>query len=411
MRFDLNPTQIASYGTALAVARLTGGTVVEPAYEWWKTTYPVLHVLMGNGLIINAGLAADLFRKYGVQTGSAAWEVILRDTAVSQFVPPATEGGPTPVRSEPPRAPTQTVVTPAQPVRPTAPQKPPAPEPPLVRYFLPGAVAPIGGALGPPGWIAIAVGSIIAGLFSIFGGGGVNKETKRALEGLRDSQIKMGDSLMRFTWGGFFGFGWLLRAFHNVWVRIIIPMLDKVGKFVRWADRLFDRVIRPYLKIIKKIREHVLRIYEAYVRPVLDAIQKVRQVLAVFRIAGFKWAIALDDALAKVQGKIAQAVALVFAQLSELARWQNVLLTWRLILQQPIFVNSMHAYAQIAAMQFWNAHLGKPASGGGAGSTPQVRRRSMSEAAAGLRAYAATGASEYAADYAARHARIRAGVL
>lgn len=433
LRFDLNPTQIASYGTALAVARLLGGTVVEAPWTWWQTSYPILHVQVPTGAILNAGLVADLFRKHGTHATSEAWNVIRRDWVGTepQFTDPS--GRVRPVTAPPgaPLIPSAAAPAPATPsVRPPGvtipaprpltttpgPTLVPSPTlaPPTLEYrpqFIGVGGTVIGGSLGPPGWIAVAIGTILTGLFAIFGGGGVNKATQRALEGLRDSQVRMGDALMRFSWGGFFGFGWLLRAVQTFWVRIIRPLMGKVFRIIDYFQRLIDRVLKPYLQLLAKIREHVLRIYETYVRPVLDAIQKVRQVLAVFRIAGFKWAIALDDALGKVQGKIAQAVSLVFRQLGELSRWMNVLLTWRLILQQPIWVNSSHAYAQLSALQFWNAHLGKPARVGRAGEPSVSRPVSVAEASAGLALFARRGVAPYADEIRAAAARVNLGGL
>lgn len=423
LSFELNPTQVASYGTALAVARLLGGRVVEAPFLWWKTSYPILHVQVPGGAVLNAGLMADLFRKYGVQWTSYAWEVIRRDAAGSAPIFSDPSAAIRPVYGPPSEMPDLSATAPPQAVSPPRATVPPPASPPAAaggagagpaaappQEFRPQLYGVIGGAGGGSagGPIGIVIGAIIGGLFSIFGGGGVSKEVRRALEGLRGAIADTAENSMRFTWKTAFGLGWLIRSIQTLWVRILHPLLDTVNNIARKLSRLIDRVLKPYFELMRKIREHILLIYEKYVAPVLIAIETLRKMLAIFRLAGFKWAEKLDAELARLESRISQPFLWLLAKTNEIAGWMNVLLNVQLILQQPILVNSLHAYSKIWARMFWNAHLAPPGSGGSGGAVTGRPPTTAREAAAGLRLYAKYGAGPYAAAAADIAAKVKA---
>jgi hypothetical protein len=78
----LNPTELASADTAKQIAALLGGTVREDAmggsdYTWSEPQRNI--VVPGSANAINAGLAANLFARYGTAPGSQAWQIINRD--------------------------------------------------------------------------------------------------------------------------------------------------------------------------------------------------------------------------------------------------------------------------------------------------------------------------------------------
>ena len=78
----LNPAELASASTAQQIAALLGGTVREDAmggsdFTWSESQRNV--VVPGSANAINAGLAANLFSRYGTAPGSQAWQIINRD--------------------------------------------------------------------------------------------------------------------------------------------------------------------------------------------------------------------------------------------------------------------------------------------------------------------------------------------
>ncbi len=78
----LNPAELASAGTAKQIAALLGGTVREDAmggsdFAWSESQRNIM--VPGSANAINAGLAANLFARYGTAPGSQAWQIINRD--------------------------------------------------------------------------------------------------------------------------------------------------------------------------------------------------------------------------------------------------------------------------------------------------------------------------------------------
>jgi hypothetical protein len=78
---NLNPTELATADTAAAIARLLGGNVQEDTMSgFFSSSVPTRQIVFaGSNVQINAGLAADLFAKYGDAPGSMAWRTINQD--------------------------------------------------------------------------------------------------------------------------------------------------------------------------------------------------------------------------------------------------------------------------------------------------------------------------------------------
>jgi len=351
----INSKYLVEYDTAAQAAALIGGTVVIQAMEFFATSQPIYLIQVpGAPNALNAGLVADLFARYGTQPSSPAWTVIHNDLGyVAAPVPAAAPAPAKPV-----------AVPPTATVPPVSPRVVPLPAPKPKTEIVVSKIAPAGGGggavgggslgsiFGPVGAVIGAIVGFLAGLF----GGGVSKEIKRALEGLRDGINKTADTLLRFTWKGMFSFGWLLRAFQNLWVRILHPLLDHIERIANRLGRLIDKVLKPYLDLLIKIRKAILDIYERFFRPIILTIETLRRALAILRLAHIHIADKLDAELAKLEGKIAAPILKLLQQTNELAGWMRVLLNVRLLLQQPLLVNSLDAFKQIWAKMFWNAH-------------------------------------------------------
>ena len=80
-----NPGQFATLDTAQSVAKLVGGQAQEDQLGGPYTRTAPERVIVGAGQnMLNAGLVADLFNKYGDAPGSFAWQVIDRDLGKTQ---------------------------------------------------------------------------------------------------------------------------------------------------------------------------------------------------------------------------------------------------------------------------------------------------------------------------------------
>lgn len=80
-----NPGQFATLDTAQSVAKLVGGQAQEDQLGGPYTRTAPERVIVGAGQnMLNAGLVADLFNKYGDAPGSFAWQVIDSDLGKTQ---------------------------------------------------------------------------------------------------------------------------------------------------------------------------------------------------------------------------------------------------------------------------------------------------------------------------------------
>ena len=74
----VNVTEFATPATAQQIAAKLGGTVAATTLSGYSAGQLNISV-PGSPNMVNAGLAADLFARYGDQQGSQAWQIINRD--------------------------------------------------------------------------------------------------------------------------------------------------------------------------------------------------------------------------------------------------------------------------------------------------------------------------------------------
>lgn len=74
----LNATEFATAGTAQEIAAKLGGTVATTTLSGYSAGQLNISV-PGSQNLVNAGVAAQLFARYGDQQGSQAWQIINRD--------------------------------------------------------------------------------------------------------------------------------------------------------------------------------------------------------------------------------------------------------------------------------------------------------------------------------------------
>lgn len=221
----------------------------------------------------------------------------------------------------------------------------PAVAPPRAAHVIrPEFVAPAPIITGEPISTGIIIGiQVLAALFGIFGGG-VSDSVKTALEGLRGAIATVSSTLTRGLWQAARGLGRVLAALSHAWVRVIAPMLRRLLDLTARFGHLVNRVLRSYFHVLEKIRKIYLDFYERYARRVLLVIQRTRQVLAVLKVFRVPFARQIDERLAGIESRIIGTLQLVLARINILGGWVNTILTGGLLIQQPIFSNSLYAY-------------------------------------------------------------------
>lgn len=110
----------------------------------------------------------------------------------------------------------------------------------------------------------------------------------------------------------------LLTVFKTIGKFLVTVWNDYIKKGILWlADHIqklrawLKRTLSPVVKFIEKLKHwydtHIL----AQQLRLLAIIQKIRRYLAIFRLFHFKWASVLDNALADVQQRIQQSIAII----------------------------------------------------------------------------------------------------
>jgi hypothetical protein len=206
--------------------------------------------------------------------------------------------------------------------------------------------------------VVLTVLSAIGSLFGMFGRG-VSKEVKSALETLRGSIHQVSETLMRFGWRIARAFGWLLKAMHTAWVRVIRPMLSQLRRVMGRLRRLIERDLPRLLKIIDKIRARVLELYEKWMRPVLLVIQRMRRMILILRLLHIHWGDKLDAKLAQVQEKVMYPLRVVLEHIAVVEGWINAIVTAEQLIQETIFHNALFHY-QDPLMRGWYAGMSRP---------------------------------------------------
>lgn len=143
-------------------------------------------------------------------------------------------------------------------------------------------------------------------------------------------------TLVAVTGLEFFGFTSIGQFFKTIWEQYIkasvLWIIKELKSLKDWLKRVLGPIIKKLEDIKKWIDEHILK---QQLR-LWNMIQKIRRVLAILRIFHFKWAAALDNALADVQQRIQQSIALVRGTLNQIITTLALLLDPTLLITRNV---------------------------------------------------------------------------
>ena len=197
------------------------------------------------------------------------------------------------------------------------------------------------------------VGTILSGLFGLFGGRRVDPQIGRAVEGLRAGVTDLGRELVNVAqrlggaivaalglFGRFIGrsFGPLFRALGNMWTRLL-----------RFIDKLFG----PIINFLMRIRDWVQRFYQRFIRPIVDAIEIARRVLRLLSLFGMDWAKKLDEKLYTIEQYFTAPIEFLTAKINEALGWINRIVTLDGLLQRVTLIKSLVRDANALANIWW----------------------------------------------------------
>lgn len=237
--------------------------------------------------------------------------------------------------------------------------------------------------------ISIAVTAIVSVLFGGLFGGGDTKQLQQDVQNLRNALAQMGDELERFSWSIADGLGRTWQAVAEIWDNFLDALWTYMKQLWNLLEVLVSQVIPKIINVLRDLRKFLDSIYVKYILPMMRYLMLVRQVLALLRAMGVPIASKLDRILSQIQGALFLPFTYLLRSLNGYGGWFNFVLTSRLILQRPLFINTMYAYQADWINMFYTAQSGQQGPVGVLGPAAQGTSNYASWLAAG----GATGGS------------------
>lgn len=266
--------------------------------------------------------------------------------------------------------------------------------------------------------VSIVVGAILGALFGSLFGGSDTKALQQAINQLRTALAQTADELERFAWSIAVGLGRLFQAIAGIWDTFLDAVWTYLKQLWKLLWCLVDTIIPKIINVLRDLRKFLDTVYLKYILPAMRYLLRVRQVLAILRALHVPIAAQLDKILGQIQGALFLPFTYLLRSLNGYGGWFNFILTSRLILQRPLFLNTMYAYQADWINMFYTAQSGQqgpvgtlgPAAtgtssfanwlteggtaGGSSDTTAQVM--TVAEACAWITVFATTGSGELA---------------
>lgn len=228
--------------------------------------------------------------------------------------------------------------------------------------------------------------SIVASLFGLFFGG-VDRNTKRALEATRAAQVDTANELASFAveTGG-----WLARLvgfLRHAWSGVILALLKKLDHAILALADWLKRTLGPLLKFLRDVRKHIMDIYNKYFRPIFDTIEVFRKVLQLAGFLGIEAAKKLDQKLAELERRLRLPIDAIIRKVNEVIDVVDRVMTLDGFLQRYTLVRSLVLYQRDALKVWWSSiHRPMTAQQRAAYAAP-LQTRSLATVGDEMRAY------------------------
>jgi hypothetical protein len=250
------------------------------------------------------------------------------------------------------------------------------------------------------------VGSLLGGLF---GGGSVSPDQlQQAISQLADSMGQALDLVKRFAWAIARMAGAILQAISTILEGILKGLIAAVKALGKLLKDLYNNVLVPLLKGLHDLQKILNDIYRNWLRPIINAIQVVRRLLALLVALHVKWAIALDQRLAQIEGKIAAPFLWLVQQLNGYGQWLNIILTTRATIQRAVFQRSLFENMGTLDNLWWSSQSGGMITPAAAPSFSAPAPTTVQQEAASMQQFAQTGTGDLASAAADSLATIQA---
>lgn len=128
--------------------------------------------------------------------------------------------------------------------------------------------------------------------------------------------------------------------FRALWDGFFKRIFSAFFRAVAAAHRWLEARLQPLIDFLKRVRAIYDRFFNQYIKPLFNVIQKIRQVLKILEFLHISFAKQLDAALAKIEGKVAQAVLTIRGVLNDLIGIAQTLADPLLLIRRPVAVMS-----------------------------------------------------------------------
>lgn len=204
----------------------------------------------------------------------------------------------------------------------------------------------------------ILIISFLGGLFGLFGGK-IDKNVKRALEGLRSIITAIGQTAAEFARDTASVFGTVLGLLRKFWDRILFPLIRRLDGYVVRLFKWLRDTFGPIIEFLREVRRKILDFYNKWFRPIFDTIDAIRRVLGVLSFFGLSWARELDAKLAALQDALMRPIRLLLEKLNEVIDIVDRIMTLDGLLQRITLLRSVaRDVGRIGAI--WHAAHSKP---------------------------------------------------
>jgi hypothetical protein len=201
---------------------------------------------------------------------------------------------------------------------------------------------------------AILVISFLGSLFGLFGGK-VDKNTKRALEGMRDIITSIGKTVAEFARDTASVLGSVWGFFRKLWDRVLLPMLQRLDRYVVRLFKWLRDTFGPIISFLQEVRRKILAFYDKWFRPIFDTIDVFRRILGIFSLFGFEWSRKLDQALAELQDRLLAPIRLVLEKVNQVIDIVDRIVTLDGLVQRVTLIRSLLKYQKDALNVWWQS--------------------------------------------------------
>jgi len=177
-------------------------------------------------------------------------------------------------------------------------------------------------------------------LWGLFGGG-IDKNVKRALEGLRDSFSDMADALAEFFGDVAMVLATVWSFSRKLWDRVLLPVLQKLDTWITRVFAWLKDTFGPIIEALLWLRKKILDFYAKWLAPIFDTLDVLRRILGIFSLFGLEWSKRLDRALAEIQGKLEAGIARVVGEINRVIGVVDRIVTLDGLLQRVTLLRTM----------------------------------------------------------------------